>query len=150
MTDNVSQAVNKARDLFEIKDFPGNFFSLFEKQNYAERYKLLLFKEDIARLSGFIGYGDDGISVICINYKRPIGHQNFTFAHELGHWIMHKGQNISDDDKTCSYSTEKQAAGKDGLGFPQARHGTHPVSPRFSIGGARNAGSDKGAVCKNI
>ncbi|MDO4307672.1 MAG: ImmA/IrrE family metallo-endopeptidase [Eubacteriales bacterium] len=107
MTCNVIEAVNKARDVFGIKDFPGNFFALLEKQNYTEKYRLLLFKEDIDKLSGFIGYGDNEICVICINYQRPIGHQNFTLAHELGHWFMHKGQNISDDDKTCSYSTEK-------------------------------------------
>jgi len=106
MTRNVIEAVNKARDFFKIKDFPGNFFTLLENQNYIEKYGLLLFKEDISKLSGFIGYGDNGISVICINYKRPIGHQNFTLAHELGHWFMHKGRNISDDDKTCLYSNE--------------------------------------------
>lgn len=106
MTRKVIEAVNKAREFFGIEDFPGNFFTLLESQNYTEKYGLLLFKEDIGKLSGFIGYGDNGISVICINYKRPIGHQNFTLAHELGHWFMHKGQNISDDDKTCSFSTE--------------------------------------------
>lgn len=106
MTRNVIEAVNKARKFFGIEDFPGNFFTLLETQNYTEKYGLLLFKEDIAKLSGFIGYGDNGLSAICINYKRPIGHQNFTLAHELGHWFMHNGQNISDDDKTCSFSTE--------------------------------------------
>lgn len=106
MTRNVIEAVNKARDFFKIEDFPGNFFILLEKQNYTEKFGLILFKEDIAKLSGFIGYGDNGISVICINYKRPIGHQNFTLVHELGHWFIHKGQNISDDDKTCIYSND--------------------------------------------
>ena len=106
MTRNVLESVNRARNFFERKDFPGNLFTLLEKQNYTEKYGLLLFKEDIAKLSGFIGYGENELSVICINYKRPIGHQNFTFAHELGHWFMHKGQNISDDDKTCSFSNE--------------------------------------------
>lgn len=105
MTRNVIEAVNQARDIFKIEDFPGNFFIQLEKQNYTERYGLLLFKEDIVKLSGFIGYGDKGLSVICINYKRPIGHQNFTLAHELGHWLLHKGQNISDDDR-CPYSNE--------------------------------------------
>lgn len=106
MTHNVMEAINKARDFFEIKDFPGNFFTMLEKQNYTQKYGLLLFKEDIAKLSGFIGYGEKGISVICINYNRPIGHQNFTLAHELGHWFIHKGQNISDDDRTCVYSDD--------------------------------------------
>ena len=60
MTKNVIEAVNKARELFGIKDFPGNLFNLFEKQNYIERFNLLLFKEDISKLSGFIGYGENG------------------------------------------------------------------------------------------
>lgn len=106
MTRNVIEAVNKAREFFDIKDFPGNFFTLLENHDYIEKYKLLLFKEDISKLSGFIGYGENGISVICINYKRPIGHQNFTLAHELGHWFLHNGQNISDNDRNCVYSND--------------------------------------------
>lgn len=72
----------------------------------------MLFKEDIAKLSGFIGYGKNDLTVICINYKRSLGHQNFTLAHELGHWFLHKGMNISDDDK-CIFSQdirEKEAS----------------------------------------
>lgn len=106
MTHNVIGAVNKARKLFSIKDFPGNLFALLENQNYIERFNLLLFKEDISKLSGFVGYGENGISVICINYKRPIGHQNFTLAHELGHWFLHNGQNISDNDENCRWSKD--------------------------------------------
>ncbi len=107
MTGNVFEAVKNAREFFCIQDFPGNLFTLLEKGDYAEKYKMLLFKEDIGKLSGFIGYGGDGFTVICINYKRPIGHQNFTLAHELGHWFLHKGQNISDEDKHI-YSGELQ------------------------------------------
>lgn len=106
MTKNVIEAVNKARELFGIKVFPGNLFHLLEKQNYIERFNLLLFKEDISKLSGFIGYGENGLSIICVNYKRPVGHQNFTLAHELGHWFLHHGQNISDDDKNCTWSKD--------------------------------------------
>lgn len=69
MTMDITHAVNKAREFFNIKDFPGNFFTLLEKQNYTERYNLFLFKEDIAKLSGFIGYVNNGMSVICINYN---------------------------------------------------------------------------------
>lgn len=97
MTQSVIGAVNNARELFQIEDFPGNLFSLLESQRYIERFSLLLFREDISKLSGFIGYGENGLSLICINYKRPIGHQNFTLAHELGHWLLHNGQSISDN-----------------------------------------------------
>ena len=106
MTRNILEAVNKAREFFEIEDFPGDFFSLLEKVNYTDKYKLLLFKEDIDKLSGFIGYGPSGIAVICVNYKRSYGHQNFTLAHEIGHWFLHKGKNISDDDSMLAYSSD--------------------------------------------
>ncbi len=69
MTDYVIEAVKKARKFFHIEDFPGNFFDLLENQDYIKKYNLLLFKEDISKLTGFIGYGEKKISVICINYK---------------------------------------------------------------------------------
>ena len=106
LSKDILEAIKKAREFFGIKDFPGNFFNLIHNENYIDNYGLLLFREDIGKLSGFIGYGEDDLTVICINYKRPIGHQNFTLAHELGHWFLHKGQAISDDDR-CFYSSNK-------------------------------------------
>ena len=47
MTGNVFEAVKNAREFFCIQDFPGNLFTLVEKGDYAEKYKILLFKEDI-------------------------------------------------------------------------------------------------------
>ena len=112
MTQSVIGAVNNAGELFQIEDFPGNLFSLLESQRYIERFSLLLFREDISKLSGFIGYGENGLFIICINYKRPIGHQNFTLAHELGHWLLHNGQSISDNvtNYTWSKDTKEQEA----------------------------------------
>lgn len=98
MDKKIIRAVSDARDFFEIKDFPGNFFNFVQNKNLSDEKDLLLFKEDIGNLSGFIGYGTNKLVVICVNYKRPIGHQNFTFAHEIGHWFLHNGQNISDDN----------------------------------------------------
>ena len=111
MTRKVLEAVNKAREFFGIEDFPGNFFSHLEAVDYTDKYSLLLFKEDLDKLSGFIGYGVDQVSIICINYKRSLGHQNFTLAHEIGHWFLHKGISLSDDDTLLhsSDSIEKEA-----------------------------------------
>jgi len=108
---NIIDKVENAREFFDIKDFPSNLFELIQKKNYIDDYKLLLFKEDIGKLSGFIGYGENNLTVICINYKRTIGHQNFTFAHELGHWFLHNGNSISDDDACLFYldGIEKEA-----------------------------------------
>ena len=106
LTRNVLEAVNRAREFFEIEGFPGDFFSLLEKVDYTDKYNLLLFKEDIDKLSGFIGYGANGMAVICVNYKRSQGHQNFTLAHEVGHWFLHKGKSISDDDSVLGYSSD--------------------------------------------
>lgn len=96
LTRAIIDAVDNAREFFKIEDFPSNFFSLLLQDDYIDRYKFILFKEDIGKLSGFIGYGTDDLAVICVNYKRPIGHQNFTLAHELGHWFLHKGKSITD------------------------------------------------------
>ena len=107
MTKNILEAVNIVREFFGIEDYPGDFFSRLEKVDYTKEYRLLLFKEDIDKLSGFIGYGVDDLAVICINYKRTYGHQNFTLAHELGHLFLHKGVSISDDDHALCYSGDK-------------------------------------------
>jgi Zn-dependent peptidase ImmA (M78 family) len=95
----IQDAVNIARKTFEIEGYPGNLFSHIEKKELADKNRIVLFKEDIDKLSGFIWYSSDEVAAICVNYRRPIGHQNFTLAHEIGHWIMHKGTNISDGSK---------------------------------------------------
>ncbi len=41
MTGNVFEAVKNAREFFCIQDFPGNLFTLLEKGDYAEKYKIL-------------------------------------------------------------------------------------------------------------
>ena len=64
MTKYILEAVNKAREFFEIKGFPGDFFSQLEEVDYTDKYNLILFKEDIDKLSGFIGYGANGMAVI--------------------------------------------------------------------------------------
>lgn len=70
MTRNILEAVNNAREFFEIEDYPGDFFSRLDKVDYTNKYGIVLFKEDIDKLSGFIGYGVNDLAVICINYKR--------------------------------------------------------------------------------
>ena len=107
MTRNILEAVNNAREFFRIEDYPGDFFSRLDKVDYTNKYGILLFKEDIDKLSGFIGYGTNSLAVICINYKRSYGHQNFTLAHELGHWFLHRGVSISDDDRALGYSSDE-------------------------------------------
>lgn len=89
-------AVKHARETFNIETFPGDLFDFITSQpDYVEKYKLIIFKEDLDKLSGFIGY-EQGYAFIGINYKRPIGHQNLTLAHELGHLFMHKNRCFSD------------------------------------------------------
>lgn len=107
MTKKILEAVKNARKFFEIEDYPGDFFSKLDKVDYTNKYGILLFKEDIGGLSGFIGYGMNDLTAICINYKRSYGHQNFTLAHELGHWFLHKGVSISDDNRALGCSSDK-------------------------------------------
>lgn len=94
----VMDKVTQARKEFGIKDFPGNFFDLIiSDKNYIEEHKLVLFKQDLDEISGFISYTDNNIAYICINYKDNIGHQNYTLAHEIGHFYLHRGESQNDD-----------------------------------------------------
>lgn len=95
----IEEKIKKAREFFEIKEFPKNLLEHLEDIDYIHKYNLLIFKENLGSLSGFIGYGDNDLTVICINYCRSLGHQNFTLAHEIGHWFLHKGQAITDSQQ---------------------------------------------------
>lgn len=103
MNFKIEKAVRQAREFFSVEKYPSNFFELIDRNdNYIEEYGMFLFKEDLHKLSGFIGYTEDNRVAICINYNRPIGHQNFTLAHEVGHWFLHRGQSISDTHESTN------------------------------------------------
>lgn len=88
--------LEEARRFFGIQGYPGNLFEFFsDSEKVIEKYKILLFKQDIDKLSGFIGYNNN-YTIICVNFKRNIGHQNFTLAHEIGHMFLHNGISKSD------------------------------------------------------
>ncbi|WP_160676755.1 ImmA/IrrE family metallo-endopeptidase [Clostridium sp. C8-1-8] len=100
--------IEEARRFLGIVDYPGNLFSLFsDTEIMVDKKKVVLFKEDIDRLSGFIGY-NSGYAIICVNYKRNIGHQNFTLAHELGHMFLHIGLSMSDSNPETSGGSERE------------------------------------------
>jgi Zn-dependent peptidase ImmA (M78 family) len=102
MDKKVNQKIIEARSLLSIDGYPGFLYDyLNEKKELLMQNKIFLFKEDIDKLSGFIGYHQDA-TIICINYKRPIGHQNMTLAHELGHYFLHYGINNSDDNDSIN------------------------------------------------
>lgn len=107
----INDNVNKARDIFGLDQCPGYIFDKLVNNDYYQNLgRVLVFKEDIGKLSGFICYKNE-ITVICINYKRPIGHQNFTLAHEIGHLMLHKGLAFNDEDLnlTSNSRLEKEA-----------------------------------------
>lgn len=113
MNNLIEEKIKLAREFFEIKEFPRNLLEHLENIDYVHKYNLLIFKENLGSLSGFIGYGDNDLTVICINFCRPLGHQNFTLAHEIGHWFLHKGQAVTDSQKNMfnnSNIKERQAS----------------------------------------
>lgn len=59
---------------------------------------------DVAK-SGSLSY-IDGKWIMCINSSHNIKRQRFTMAHELGHYILHKGKNIEFVDTTFFRSDE--------------------------------------------
>lgn len=117
MDNKIQKKIKQIKKNFEIPEIPGNLFEIISDYKYFEKYGLLIFKEDIGKLSGFIAYPNQNMVIICINYKRPLGHQNFTIAHELGHYFLHSKENKDDneetlfnDNDTLSYDTmEKEA-----------------------------------------
>jgi len=98
----IKNAVQEAKKQFNFKDITGNIFDEISKDIYFEKYGLLIFREDIGKLSGFIAYPSDNVTIICINYKRALGHQNFTLAHELGHYFLHSKVNMDDNEKSLN------------------------------------------------
>lgn len=110
MSNHFAEQLRLAREVFCITDFPGDLFSFITKsENYIIDFKLVLFKEDLDRLHGFIAYEGD-YAYIGINHKRPIALQNFTLAHEIGHWFLHKGKCFSDDNHIEIEPTDSEEA----------------------------------------
>lgn len=110
MENKIINAVTKAREYFEIENYPGNFFEyIVSKRDYIDKFGILLFKQDLGESnSGFISYANHGLPFICLNYNNIIGHQNFTLAHEIGHYFLHKGKFYSDTQYTMNMSNIEQ------------------------------------------
>lgn len=109
----IIKKLEEAKEYLDIDLYPGNLFEKITSiDNYIDKLNLLLVKLDIGKTSGFIGYIEE-VPIVCINYKRSIGHQNFTLAHELGHYFLHKGISMTDEDSNLSdyndTDVEKQA-----------------------------------------
>jgi len=105
---DLEKKIEDARRFFGIRQYPGNLFQLLgNSKELIEEHNLFLFKQDLDNLSGFIGYSSD-YTIICINFNRSIGHQNFTLAHELGHMFLHNGVSKSDVDPEKSGSDQEE------------------------------------------
>lgn len=55
---------------------------------------------------GEINY-DNGVCTISLNENRDLYRNMFTLAHELGHFILHNGQNKSDKRDMTNYSPQQ-------------------------------------------
>lgn len=110
MTENIEKIISRAREDFGIKDFPGNFFNyIIKDENYIDKYNLVLFKQDLGKENlGFIYYTISNRACICINYKNPIGEQNFTLAHEIGHMYLHKRDSYDENNDTLKYKNRDE------------------------------------------
>lgn len=113
MNDNMKNKLREARDIFSLDEYPGNFFEQINHEKFFYEQNFFLFKEPLgSKESGFIHYKETGLCIICINYSRSLGHQNFTLAHEIGHWLLHTGRNFDDTYNNLSNykdSIEKEA-----------------------------------------
>jgi Zn-dependent peptidase ImmA (M78 family) len=64
----------------------------------AETYGLAVFKANFEddKIAGYIDFDNKRIVV---NKEHSLGRQNFSIAHELGHWIMHYEEVKSDQNE---------------------------------------------------
>lgn len=65
----------------------------------------IVYEQMEANQSGSIS-NVNGKWVICINKNHNVKRQRFTLAHELGHYILHKGKNVEFVDTTFFRSDE--------------------------------------------
>lgn len=110
MNELILNKVQYARDLFSIENFPGNFFELIcGSVNDIEKYHILIFRKHLGKLDGFISY-ESNYTYIGVNQVHPIGRQNFTLAHEIGHMLLHNGKSFCDDNVFSSNKYETEAS----------------------------------------
>ncbi|SHI24092.1 protein of unknown function [Sporobacter termitidis DSM 10068] len=117
MNNIFEEKVKMARKVFCIQDFPGDLFTHITKsEEYIDRFKLIIFKEDLHKLHGFIAYEGD-YTYVGINHKRPIYVQNLTLGHELGHRFLHEGMFYSDDKKSVEIGASKNTEESEAFEF---------------------------------
>jgi Zn-dependent peptidase ImmA (M78 family)/transcriptional regulator with XRE-family HTH domain len=57
---------------------------------------IIIVELDLDEMDGFSTFGKDGLPIIFVNSTRPGDRDLFNKAHELGHFVMHFGQKISE------------------------------------------------------
>lgn len=87
-TPNYAKAKSTALSLIKTSNIvapPVNIDELIKKENL--KIKMVIFGSNHKDVSGFVDISEETIYINAEDYYRR---QNFTKAHELGHWILHK------------------------------------------------------------
>lgn len=112
---NKNKIVEKAMKICELRNINTYPVPIVELCNY---YGIKVFKEYLKNdVSGFIvvqkeNYKDYGTNkVIVVNSLDTAARQRFTIAHELGHYILHKGNDelYAHRDVGANNATEREA-----------------------------------------
>lgn len=81
----VKKLVNKVLEDNCITNPPIDIKDLIN--NYGLKLKFARFPEEISGVCGFLDINEEAIYV---NADNSLKRQNFTIAHELGHWLLHR------------------------------------------------------------
>lgn len=102
-------AGNSARQLLKklnIEDCPIDPEKIAESLG-VKIVKMFFEKSDISGLLKRIG--KDGNPVIAVNETDPPARQKFTIAHEIGHYLLHKSENIMIDTEQVHFRDENSS-----------------------------------------
>lgn len=98
MTPRFSLARRKARELLseaKIRKAPVPVERLARLAGARIHYEPF-----VGQISGMVHRQMNGVAIIGVNSSHPVKRQRFTIAHELGHLILHKDENLHVDEKS--------------------------------------------------
>jgi Zn-dependent peptidase ImmA (M78 family) len=111
LDDVKDKARNVLKDNF-LSEPPINVYLL--AKNYGLKIKEGLFPNGYSNISGFITISN-GIPILYVNSDDSQNRKNFTVAHELGHWILHKDRVESDPNLAILFRIPLGTLNKDPL-----------------------------------
>lgn len=97
----MSKALQKAQEVLRdnlITEAPVDVYEV--AKNYGIEIRTVDFPEDAADISGVMSPKTDETAIMYVNRADSEHSRAFTVAHNLGHWLLHRGKVLKDPDST--------------------------------------------------